>query len=89
MSYVDQVLFGDATGINAGCDTGRLARYFQALALNTARLADDKMLFAAAISRLTGLGYDCLLWDLLVVDTRPAWIHHIHRWTPVVRLPSG
>lgn len=53
MSYVDQVLFGDATGINAGCDTGRLARYFQALARTTARLADDKMLFAAAISRLT------------------------------------
>lgn len=86
-SYVDQLLVRDAARMGNGRDPRRLARYFRALALNTAGLADDKTLHdAAGISRSTGLAYDRLLRDLLVVDTLAAWSSN--RLKRLVRAPK-
>lgn len=73
-SYVEQLLVRDAAQAGGRRDPRRLTRYFLALALNTAGMADDKTLHdAAGISRETGLAYDRLLTDLAAVDTLPAW----------------
>lgn len=73
-SYVDQLLTRDATDLDAARDPVRLRRYFEAYALNTAGIVDDKTLHdAAGINRKTALGYERLLTNLLVVDALPAW----------------
>jgi predicted AAA+ superfamily ATPase len=56
-------------------DPRRLRLYFEALALNTAGLAQGKTLYdAARIDRKTALAYERLLTNLLVLDTLPAWV---------------
>ena len=51
--------------------------YFEALALNTAGLAQQKTLDDAAhIDHKTGLAYQRLLTNLLVLDTLPAWTNN-------------
>lgn len=73
-SYVDQLLTRDVATIDGGRDPVRLRKYFEALALNTAGLADDKTLFdAAGVNRKTAAAYDDLLQNLLVVEKQPAW----------------
>ena len=55
-------------------DRTRLARYFEAYALNSAGIVDDATLYGAAgIDRRTSLGYRDLLSRLHVVDELPAW----------------
>ncbi|MGH2371348.1 MAG: ATP-binding protein, partial [Chloroflexota bacterium] len=72
--YLDQLLTRDAEGLLGLRDPARLRRYFEALALNTAGLAEHQTLYAAAgISRLTAIAYDRLLTNLFVLDTVPAW----------------
>lgn len=72
--YVDQLLTRDASAVAPGRDSGRLRRYFEAYALNTAgTVADTTLSEAAGITRRTALGYERLLSDLYVVDPTPAW----------------
>ncbi|MBI2892065.1 MAG: ATP-binding protein [Deltaproteobacteria bacterium] len=73
-SYVDQLLTRDAQQIDGGRDPLRLRRYFEAYALNSAGVVDDKTLYqAAGINRKTALAYERLLANLMVVDLVPAW----------------
>jgi len=72
--YLDQLLTRDAEGLLGLRDPARLRRYFEALALNTAGLAEHQTLYTAAgINRLTAVAYDQLLTNLFVLDSIPAW----------------
>lgn len=73
-SYVEQLLTRDADQTDAGRDPVRLRRYFEAFAVNTAGVVDDKTLYdAAGINRRTALAYERLLTNLLIVEAVPAW----------------
>jgi len=73
-SYLEQLLTRDAEELEGGRDPVRLRQYFEAYALNTAGVVDDKKLHdAAGINRKTALAYERLLSNLLVVDALPAW----------------
>lgn len=73
-SYADQVALRDARSYGVMPDAGRLQRYLQSYATNSATAAHHKTLYdAAGVSRKTALGYDALLLDLMVVDELPAW----------------
>lgn len=73
-SYVQQLLARDAAAAGPGRDPVRLRRYFEALALNTAGVADQATLTqAAGIDRKTGVGYEHLLSSLYILDVIPAW----------------
>jgi predicted AAA+ superfamily ATPase len=73
-SYVEQLLTRDAESLEHGRDPVRLRKYFEALALNTAGIVEDKTLYdAAGITRKTASAYERLLSNLLVIDTLPAW----------------
>jgi predicted AAA+ superfamily ATPase len=72
--YLDQLLTRDAQALAGLRDPARLRRYFEALALNSAGLAEHQTLYTAAgINRMTALEYDRLLTNLFVVDALPAW----------------
>jgi uncharacterized protein len=72
--YVDQLLTRDVALVDRGRDPARLRRYFEAYALNSAGLTEDKTLYdAAGIDRRTALAYEALLVNLQVVETVPAW----------------
>jgi predicted AAA+ superfamily ATPase len=72
--YVEQLLTRDAEALGATRDPDRLRRYFEAYALSTAGLVEDKTLYeAAGVNRKTGDAYEQLLRNLLVADTVPAW----------------
>jgi predicted AAA+ superfamily ATPase len=72
--YVDQLLTRDAAGIDPGRDPGRLRRYFEAYALNSAGIVTDATLLrAAGINRKTAIAYEQLLTNLFVVEALPAW----------------
>jgi uncharacterized protein len=73
-SYLEQLLTRDAMQIDGGRDPDKLRRYFEAFALNSAGIVDDKTLFSAAgINRKTALAYEQLLTNLLIVDALPSW----------------
>lgn len=73
-AYTEQLITRDFEMLNAGRDPVRLRRYFRALCLNTAGVADAKTLYdSAGVDRKTALAYDGLLGNLLVVDEAPAW----------------
>jgi len=73
-SYVDQLLTRDAEQVGVGRDPIRLRRYFEAYALNSGGLVDDRTLYeSAAVDRKTALAYERLLENLLVVESMPAW----------------
>lgn len=73
-SYVEQLLTRDAEQAGAARDPVRLRRYFEAYALNSAGVVDDKTLYdTAAVDRKTALAYERLLENLLVVESLPAW----------------
>jgi predicted AAA+ superfamily ATPase len=85
-SYVDQLLTRDAAGVT-GRDPARLRRYFEALALNSAGLAEHKTLYnAAGIDRKTADAYERLLVNLLVLDLVPAWT--TNRLSRLVKAPK-
>lgn len=86
-SYIDQLLTRDAELIDGGRDPERLRRYFEALALNTAGVVDDKTLYdAAQIDRKTANAYERLLRNLLVLEAVPAWMSN--RLKRLVRSPK-
>lgn len=73
-SYLDQLLTRDAALVDQNRDPARMRKYFEALALNTAGLAADKALSAAAgINAKTAAAYDRLLANLFVLEQVPAW----------------
>jgi len=72
--YLEQLLTRDAQLLLSIRDPARLRRYFEAVALNTAGLAEHQTLYAAAgIDRHTALAYDQLLINLFVLEMLPAW----------------
>ena len=73
-SYVEHLITRDAEQIDGGRDPARLRRFFEALAINTAGIVEDRTIFeAAGINRKTALAYERLLVNLLVVESTPAW----------------
>ena len=73
-SYLNRVFTHDAAGVDVPRDPARLARFFEAYALNTAgEVADRTLLEAAAIDRKTAVAYERLLTALLLVEALPAW----------------
>ena len=72
--YLDQLLTRDPETLKEDRDPRRLRLYFEALALNTAGLAQHKTLYEAAhIDHKTATAYERLLANLLVLDILPAW----------------
>ncbi len=72
--YLDQLLTRDPETLHEDRDPHRLGLYFEALALNTAGLAQHKTLYdAAGIDHKTATAYERLLANLLVLDILPAW----------------
>lgn len=85
--YLEQLLTRDAEVLEGSRDPARLRRYFQAVALSTAGLAEHKTLYdAAAINRRTAVAYDRLLTNLFVLDVVPAWA--TNRLSRLVRAPK-
>lgn len=73
-SYVDQLLTHDVLNLESGRDPHRLRRFFEAYALNSAGLVEDKTVYdAAGINRRTAVAYRQLLRNLLVIDELPSW----------------
>ena len=84
--YVDQLLTRDAANIT-GRSPSHLRRYFEAVALNTAGIADHKTLYEAArIDRRTAVAYDSLLTALFVVEEIPAWL--TNRLSRLIKVPK-
>jgi hypothetical protein len=72
--YIDQLLTRDVEALYDQRDPRLLRRFFEALALNTAGMAENKTIYeAAGIDRKTAVAYERLLTNLLVLDTLPAW----------------
>ncbi|MHB1468129.1 MAG: ATP-binding protein [Solirubrobacteraceae bacterium] len=72
--YLEQLFGRDAAALHESRDPGRLRRYFEVLALNTAGVAESKTLYdAASIDRKTALAYERLLINLFVLEITPAW----------------
>jgi uncharacterized protein len=73
--YIDQLLTRDVETLFGHRDPRLLRRYFEALALSSAGMAESKTLYeAAGIDRKTAIAYERLLTNLLVLDTIPAWM---------------
>ncbi len=86
-SYLDQLLTRDAMTVAGPRDPAKLRRYFEAYALNSAGLVEDKTLLeAAGLNRKTATAYEQLLVNLMVVDRVPAWTSN--RLKRLVRSPK-
>lgn len=86
-SYLDQLLTRDAPGVGGVRDPAKLRRYFEAYALSSAGLVDDKTLFeTAGLNRKTALAYEQLLLNLMVVDRTSPW--RTNRLKRLVRSPK-
>lgn len=73
-SYIDQLLTRDVRLVGGGRDPAALRRFFQAYALNSAGIVEDKTLFdAAGVNRRTATAYEQRLMNLFVVERIPAW----------------
>lgn len=73
-SYLDQLLTRDAALLTSRAPV-QLRRYFEAVALNSAGVVEDKTLYdAAGITRKTAVAYDALMANLLVTEEVPAWL---------------
>lgn len=73
-SYVDQVVTRDAPHIEPGRDPGRLRRYLESYALNTAGVVAEATIFqAVGIDRKTADAYERLLTNMFLVDAIAPW----------------
>lgn len=73
--YLDQLLTRDVAGLARVRDPMRIRRYFEALALSSAGVPQDRTLYGAAgIDHRTAAQYDRLLSNLFVLDVVPAWM---------------
>jgi uncharacterized protein len=90
-SYLEDLLTHDVEELEGSPtrrrDTQRLRRYFEAYALNSAGVADQKTIYdAAGINKLTAAAYERLLGDLLIAEQVPAWTSN--RLKRLVRQPK-
>lgn len=86
-SYVDQLLTRDVATLKTGRDPARLRRFFEAYALNSAGVVDDRTLYeAAGIDRKTAIAYEQLLVNLMVVERVSPWVSN--RLKRLVRSPK-
>jgi predicted AAA+ superfamily ATPase len=86
-AYVDQLLTRDAMQLDGPRDPAKLRRYFEAYALCSAGLVNDRTLFeSAGVSRKTALGYEELLVNLMVIERVPAWTSN--RLKRLIRSPK-
>ena len=79
-SYIADLLTHDVEQVDGTSTRGRrrdaqrLRRYFEAYALNSAGIADEKTIYdAAGVNRLTAAAYEDLLEDLLIAERVPPW----------------
>ena len=73
-SYVGNLLGRDALAVDPRRDAGKMRRYFEALALSTGGMPQEKTLAdTAGIDVKTARGYDKLMEDLFVTEQIPAW----------------
>ncbi|MGB7962879.1 MAG: DUF4143 domain-containing protein [Propionicimonas sp.] len=73
-SYLDELVHHDAALVRAGIDSGRFARYIEAIAVNNAGVVDDKTIFDSVhIDRRTANAYWHLLKNLFIAEAVPAW----------------
>jgi predicted AAA+ superfamily ATPase len=77
-SYVDDLLTHDVEALEQPVtqrrDVERMRRFFEAYALNSAGVVDQRTLYeVAGISKATAAAYERLLLDLLVAEQVPAW----------------
>ena len=79
-AYIDDLLTRDVElveelhGQRRGYDRVRLRRYFEAYAVNSSGVLEEKTLYdAAGVNRDTALGYEQLLAELFVVESVPPW----------------
>jgi len=73
-SYAEQLLSRDAARTDGPRDPGKLRRYFEAYALNSAGVANDKTIYeAAGVNHRTAASYEQLLVDLAVIERVPPW----------------
>jgi len=86
-SYLDQLLTRDAMSLEGPRDPAKLHRYFEAYALSSAGVVEDKTLLdAAGLNRKTALAYEQLLLNLMVIDRVPAWTSN--RLKRLIRAPK-
>jgi predicted AAA+ superfamily ATPase len=72
--YVDQLATADPAGLGQAPDRGKLARYLEALAINTAGIVDEKKLYdAVGIAGSTARAYRQLMENLVIATPVPAW----------------
>lgn len=72
--YVDQLVTRDATQLSESRDPARLRRYFEAYALNSAGVVQDKTLYGSAdLNQKTAAAYEQLLINLMIVERVPSW----------------
>lgn len=74
-SYVEDLLTHDIEAAEGGRrDSRRLRRYFEAYALNSAGVTDQRTIYdAAEVNKATAAAYEGLLESLLVAEAVPAW----------------
>jgi predicted AAA+ superfamily ATPase len=86
-SYVDQLLTRDVKEMAGARDPMLLRRYFEAYALNSAGIVEDRTLLeAAGVNRKTALAYERLLENLVVAESLPSWSSN--RLKRLVRSPK-
>lgn len=86
-SYLDQLLTRDSHALTAERDQYKLARYFEAVAANSAGIVEHKTIYdAAGIDRRTADAYDELLGRLYIAEQVPAWSsRHLDR---LIKMPK-
>jgi len=73
-SYIDHLFTRDLEELARRRNPELAQRFFEAYALNTAGVVDQRTLHASAgVAKATGEAYEKLLRNLLVVDAIPAW----------------
>ena len=76
-TYVSQLVSHDVASHDGARSTRLLGKFFEALCINSAGLADDKTIYdAAGVSRLTAKAYEQLFADLYVFENIPAWTNN-------------
>jgi predicted AAA+ superfamily ATPase len=86
-SYLDQLFTRDVDQLDGRRDPGRLRRFFEAYAVNTAGVVPLATLYESAqIDRKTADAYEGLLRDLFIIETVPAWSSN--RLKRLVRSPK-
>jgi uncharacterized protein len=85
--YLEQLFTRDVDQADGRRDPLRLARYFEAYALNIAGVTTDQTIIqAAGVNRKTADSYEQLLRKLFIADVLPAW--STNRLKRLIRTPK-